>query len=419
MTIAMAKQLIRVFEHRKLFYGKEYNGVRFKQEHWKALGYFNEQHNNKYFTLINKGIQFSHYVGVIQVGQLTIEVLPKADRGEDDQQKWHKVLLEMLRTCRLLKLESVAEANLRLRSANIFDLYLEVFLKEVESLLHQGLTKKYRQAAGNQLALKGSLQFQQHLTKNAVHKERFFVRYQVYDRVHLIHQLIYKALRVIPSLTNSPDLQDRLGRILLNFPPMPDLFVQDKVFQHIHYDRKTERYRTVLELARMILLNYTPDVRGGDQHVLAILFNMNELFEEYVYRRLKKLRRPDLTVSRQRWKYFWESRVVRPDILLTLENGGTKTTYVLDTKWKVLSKAKPAMEDLRQMYVYNKLFDAPKTALLYPQVYDLSSHWGKFKNEKEDLSCGLIFVRITDESGRLNLRIGEEIVDVLRGESFI
>jgi 5-methylcytosine-specific restriction enzyme subunit McrC len=409
----MTRQLISVFEHRKLFYGRDYQGVRFKQEHWRALVHFNEQHDNKYFTLINRGIQFSHYVGVIQVGNLTIEVLPKADRGEDDQQKWHKVLIEMLQTCQLLKLESVSEANLRLRSANIFDLYLEVFLKEIESLLHQGLTKKYRQREGNRFALKGSLQFQQHLSRNAVHRERFFVRYQVYDRVHHMHQLLYKALLIIPQITNNPNLRDRLGRILLDFPPMPDLVVGRKVFERIRFDRKTERYRLALELARMILLNYTPDVRGGNQHVLAILFNMNELFEEYVYRRLKKVKRSGFTVTRQRWKYFWENRKVRPDIVVKFQKDEDEITYVLDTKWKVLQQVKPSIDDLRQMYVYHRFFGAPRTALLYPQVYPLTSQWGKYQIEEEDLKCGVLFLQIANEDGKLNTQIGEDVLEML------
>ena len=187
----MKKQLIQVFEHQKLRIGKKYKEVAFTQSHFDALVRYNEQYDNRYFTPIHKGIKFSHYVGVIQVGQLTIEILPKTDKVEGNYAKWHTGLIGMLKICRYLKLESSTEANLKLQQATLLDLYIYTFLNEVELLLHKGLVKKYRLVQENKSVLSGSLQFQKHIIKNLVHKERFYIQHQTYDKIHLLLSLIH------------------------------------------------------------------------------------------------------------------------------------------------------------------------------------------------------------------------------------
>ena len=120
------KSIIRVSEFERLHYDDKRP---FKQRHWEALCRYLENLNKKeekrveYYRIINKGIQFTNYVGVIQAGNLTIEVLPKVDKGSstaanesidelesdasNEKQKWHDVLLQMLKECKLLRVNHV------------------------------------------------------------------------------------------------------------------------------------------------------------------------------------------------------------------------------------------------------------------------------------------------------------------------
>ena len=67
------KSRLQVFEHSKLYYGREYNDVMFEERHLNALAKLNQLHNNEYFTLLHKGIKFSQYVGVIQIDGLILK----------------------------------------------------------------------------------------------------------------------------------------------------------------------------------------------------------------------------------------------------------------------------------------------------------------------------------------------------------
>ncbi len=69
---------IQVFEYELLNIGKR----GFSEHHWKALGRYNESFGGNYFKLTPDGVRFQNYVGVIQVGNITIEILPKI--GKDN-----------------------------------------------------------------------------------------------------------------------------------------------------------------------------------------------------------------------------------------------------------------------------------------------------------------------------------------------
>ncbi len=74
----VSKNVIRVSEFEKLYYD---DTKPFKQKHWEALCRYLENVNRteekriEYFRILNRGIQFTNFVGVIQAGNLTIEVL--------------------------------------------------------------------------------------------------------------------------------------------------------------------------------------------------------------------------------------------------------------------------------------------------------------------------------------------------------
>ena len=128
-------------------------------------------------------------------------------------------------------------------------------------------------------------------------------------------------------------------------------------------------------------------------------------------------------MSRQNRKDFWETKRIRPDIIL--EKEGKK--YVLDTKWKILDEASPSDDDLKQMYVYNLYFNSERSILLYPDVLNLSPRYGTYKlqhlfegkPEKEPHKCAVGFVKLVDLSieGNSYLRkdLSEQIYEVLKG----
>lgn len=359
-----------VFEHQTLKVNEVYGGKTFTDKHHELLESSFKEKDFPFYTLIRNGVRFCQYVGVLQIGNLTIEVLPKADKSNDTG-KWKRLLIGMLREVGVFKIHAPSSSDLKLQSNSILDLYFELFVTEIEYLLHRGLVKRYRKTEGNTTALKGSLQFGKHIQQNLVHQERFYVSCTTYDTKHTIHSILYKALRLLKNINTQNALHSRIGALMLNFPEMPDIKVSEATFEKITYNRKDEHYQKAIDIARLLLLNYHPDVSKGRNHVLALMFDMNLLWEQFVYVSLrKKIKDKDgYAIKSQISKAFWQPHEERntshmkPDIFIETDNG---MRIVLDTKWKNLNGYNPSPEDLRQMYVYHDYFNAKRVALVYP-----------------------------------------------------
>jgi 5-methylcytosine-specific restriction enzyme subunit McrC len=397
----MAKsKLIRVFEHQAIKLHQVIDGITFDEASLKALqGYYGDK-GVPYYSLTNNGVKFNEFVGVIQVGNTVIEVLPKADKTTDGDAKtkkyWQEILVKMLSAVGFFDIQSTSDSSLKLKSNSILDLYFALFIKEVEYLLHSGLAKQYRKKEGNVTALKGSIQFAKHIQQNLTHQERFYVRHTTYDVEHKLHFILYKTLRLLKQLNTNTELHSRIGVLLLHFPEMPDIKVTEPTFDTLVFNRKTQPYKKAIGIAKLLLLQYHPDVITGRHNVLALMFDMNMLWEKFVYVSLRKYKATNITVSAQTTKSFWSSSdkgkysSMRPDIVIK----GSTGCVVLDTKWKNLNGSSPSSGDLRQMYVYHKYYKATRVALVYPGTVT-QKEFGKFEliggieNEAINI-CGVI-----------------------------
>lgn len=411
------KPPIRRYEHQKLLIGED----GFTSSHWKSLLKLNQSNESKYFEILHNGIKFQQYVGIIQVGELAIEIHPKADKHEEDQ-KWKGVLLQMLQACGKLRAETYGAANVRRQHLNLLEVYFEIFLTEVNDLIRKGLIKQYRYQTKNVTSLKGKLEFAGNIRLNVIHKERFYTRHQVYDVDHKIHQVLAQALRLVEQFTRGSRIYDLVGRTILSFPEVEYKVFDAKQLDSIDLNRKSEPYCYALELARLIILNYSPDISSGRQKMLSLLFDMNELWEEYVLVQLRKAcRGTDLEVTGQESKTFWGSNGLRPDIVIRQGH----ETYVIDTKWKTPGSSSASIQDLRQMYAYARFWNAEKVMLLYPGSRD-RKRFQSFENEDYsfpnsdgtpeliDHRCKMAFAEIVDQgTNMLSSNVGTEILAML------
>jgi len=408
-------RVFRVFEH--AFYSIKHEGKEGKilpTEIFDALKSYAGDAELPYFSLTVNGIRFKQYVGALQVGKFTIEVLPKVDRNNQKESSAQRILIEMLRQSGFISVKSPTESNLRLNNNFILETYIQMFLEETWNLVHKGLIKTYHTEEGNEFALKGSLVFNRNIQKNIIHAERFYVRHTTYDREHPLNRILYKTINLISCLSVSPDIIMDIHILHVYFPELKDISVSDEFFQKIIWDRKTEVYRKAINIARLLLLNYHPDLSQGKNNVLALMFDMNDVWETWFTRRLlwvSKKYYGTINIRPQTRKTFWTSNtgeriLQKPDIIVEVNN---KPEFILDTKWKIVND-RPSEADIRQMFAYNKLFNVNQAFLVYPGEF--RSTQGSFYDSAENGTCGLKFIPFIKE-GKLNHSLISVFMDEL------
>jgi len=167
-------------------------------------------------------------------------------------------------------------------------------------------------------------------------------------------------------------------------------------------------------------LNYHPDLAKGRNDVLALMFDMNDLWEKYVLVCLRREGNQNgFRVSGQRSKPFWKpedgrSKIIKPDIIIEYDDE-FKTRKVLDTKWKNHIAGKPDDGDLKQLYVYNQFWESIHSFLVYPG--DPKPFTGSFHHitGNENAShCHQIWISVLREDKKgVDKELGKRLMDRL------
>ncbi|TAE08880.1 MAG: hypothetical protein EAY72_13055, partial [Bacteroidetes bacterium] len=355
--------------------------------------------NRKGFFAIGNGtITFKQFVGVLKVGDLTIEVLPKIDfKTPDDNNTsiWQQFLIEMLQATKKIEVKTSTLAAINLSKNTVLNLYINWFLQELEILMHRGLVKKYQRISENKKSLSGKLEISKQITTNYINLERFYVTYNQYNRNNIYNAILYKCLRTIQDLGLGLATSANVGNLLNWFPECDNIKVTEALFERLVYDRKTTAYKTCIEIAKIILLNYYPNIKGGKSNVIAIMFDMNKLWEEYVLVKLQQVKVLEHSIKGQVKKDFWTSKnkkIITPDVFVQSEKG----SFIIDTKWKVLDETNTNVKDadLKQLFVYNLYFDCQFSFLVYPnndvEKNQIIIEKGTFCGKYEKYHCSIV-----------------------------
>jgi 5-methylcytosine-specific restriction enzyme subunit McrC len=317
-------------------------------------------------------ITVKNYVGVIETRQGTvIEILPKIYQSEnvEDSEKIKvskTILLKMLRSLRNAPFKSIDQAHLKASRMPILEIFISVFLKEMEVLLKRGIKHHYSSTEENHKYLKGRLLFSENVKQNLVRRERFFVNYDEFKADIPQNRILKSALVYLKDKSKSAKNIRQIISFLYLFEEVSECKNLEKDLQNLNgQNRLFNHYEVALQWAKVFLQNKSFTSYKGNHLNTAILFPMEILFESYVAHRIKQTF-PQWEVSTQDKKHFLVNDLnisqnkfrIRPDLVIHHQ----ELTIVADTKWKIINQNLPSanynisQSDMYQLFAYGKKY---------------------------------------------------------------
>ena len=343
--------------------------------------YLKRQKINSALNVYSNSIKANSWVGVIKYKKTTIQILPKLISSDSDNETILKNLIYMLSFTKKLDIKTNEIAKLS-KEKNPF---LEILTREYANSLFECLKRltpqRYIREENNLNYLKGKIKFSENIRYNCSNSAKFYCEYDEYSENNILNQLFLFVSTCLYYITNNGNNKKTL-KFIMNYYSDIELIRFDKFKANkIKLSRNQELFKRPFMLAKMFIENATIDLTKTKIENIILLWDMNMLFEEFVFELLKRNENKNgfegWKFTAQKGKYLFKNnkdkyRMTNADIFA--EKGEDKV--IIDTKYKKFETLEDvANSDVYQVTTYCLLHGAGKGILLYPQ-------WSKTEPQK-------------------------------------
>lgn len=331
-------------------------------------------------------LRVHQFVGMLRVGDLQIEVLPKLD-GLSEPAMVRRNLLAMLAETQDLQIQTSEVVEFMEATDSVITALARIYCRRLLEAVRRGLRQDYVLHRDQLPHLRGKVDWAAHVKLQTSQRLEFPCVFDDRSENTPLNRILKAALLAIaPLLEHSrtacmvTELRHAMDAVSEVIPP-PNQFI------HIQTDRMNRHMEPLLALAKLILGGQNPDqghtVQTG-RFTYGLIWDMNVLFEEYIGRMATRaLESEGLRVDLQsgarhlatETQHQKPAFLLKPDILV---QRGRSPVVVADTKWKRLD---PTIKDLGvseadvyQLLAYAHRYEVDRVFLLYPHHPALGSH---------------------------------------------
>ena len=424
----MEEKIFTFREFQKIIYNKN-KKIFFKLK--KYIKNNNLEDNYEFFKITKDVIVPQNFVGTIVLDDIQIEILPKIPLVENNIEAEKIRFLEILQSIDYFKEKIFSNSKIEIIDTSILELFIHLFIEEVEKIVKKGLIYKYVDKNENLNVFKGKLDINSHIKYNFSHKERFFMKFDEFSVNSLENIIIKLTIQKLKKISINPKNKESLNKIGYYFENISILESSIENLKYLTFDRMNVYYRNAIQWAKIFLNNQSSSIFSTNNGEMpSILFPMETIFENYIANKLvniiqeKSYNQLTIKVQDNSCSIFSSISLnnikvdnnilrIRPDIVI--KNKDAKEIFILDTKWKILNKLddkfKISTEDVYQMLAYVKTYSdrnknkyiCKKAYLIYPAT-NMNQSTFFTKDDKlifttDDFELNIQFVDLNSEEG--------------------
>ena len=267
--------------------------------------------------------------------------------------------------------------------ADVLEAVALAFSRRTQRAIHRGLLRGYRREEDALNTVRGQIWFVDQIGRRYGLPLPIEVGYDEYTEDIEHSRLPQTALhRLSHAHIRSMAVRQELRRLRSAFDMVQLGTYPRGAVPEIRYTRLDEHYRPAVELARLIIENFSLQLFGGQVSGASFLIDMNVVFEQFLYVALGEA----MGLGKDQWKRGKSidldegGRIdVEPAFswwaLATNENE-LRACFVGDTKYKKLDTPGFQHTDIYQMLAYCTAADLPSGLLIYAAGEDVS---GKYR----------------------------------------
>ncbi|WP_434050575.1 McrC family protein [Marinobacter salarius] len=333
-----------------------------------------------------KYLKLGSYVGYLQSPSGEgIEILPKTEFASPEKpEPLRKLLQDMLRCSASLDGREGDSADLTRSELPIHEWIIAQFLNQLTTLVKRGLRFDYETIEEESRFIRGQLDVGKQSRQSPARATWFNIRHDVFSPNRTENRLLRTALDYVLKLTKNAQnwrVANTLSHQLSVIEPFRKPLPQISQWQNT---KLMQPYRAIKPWCVLVLERLNPNFQHGLHSGIAMLFPMEQLFENYVAHHVKKQMRSGASLTSQaasQWlikhspdggpEKSWFQ--LKPDLLVTYLSRKT----VMDAKWKLLDSTQNTsaekygikQADLYQLFAYGHKYQNGygHMLLIYPK----------------------------------------------------
>ncbi|AFS79810.1 5-methylcytosine-specific restriction enzyme C [Gottschalkia acidurici 9a] len=262
---------------------------------------------------------------------------------------------------------------------NVNDLYTEILSIGIPVLIRGGLSKDYISVEENSNVIKGKIDINSTIKKNALVNKKVAVIYDEFCENILLNQIIKATLVYLSHLNKISQKKRRLFYSLLPyFTEISDVELDLKLWKNVRYSRQNIRYQFIVDTCRYLYEQLLFDESSASQTIKEVKDEqrLSSLYEKFIFAFFKRETKYSVSRPQIQWSvddgFIEELPIMQTDLVLQKD----KKTLIVDTKF----------------YSENMVarFKAGASKQISSNLYQIFTYINNWREEPNEIVAGML-----------------------------